>query len=127
MLNPVLTILLLLIAVAIDVYVNWYLIERKKIRPNHYINWLIRAIFGIILAYKESMAEWFLEALTISFIYLFLFDLSLNLVRSKPFDYLGDAVIDKLVKKYSEPFPYFIWKLFIATFCIYLIAINYFS
>lgn len=127
MLNPILTILLILTVITIDVYVNWYIIEVKRIRPNHLVFWLIRAVIGSTLAYKESSLGWVSESVAICFIYWFLFDLLLNIARQKPFNYLGDPIIDRLQKKYLHSFPAFIWKAMIAFFCCYLILSNYFS
>lgn len=122
------TLIILLCVILLDITVNWYLIEKLKIRPNHFINWGLRAIIGLFLAkYGPSTdnVHVILKALSYVPVYWSLFDLGLNAFRHKPFDYLGDAEIDKEEEKLLPDFPIFCFKAMIAILCILLLVFDY--
>lgn len=122
------TLLILLAILAIDIFLNWYLIEKKKIRPNHTINWSIRAVLGGLLAkFGPSTPDvhWLLKGLSYIPIYSFLFNLGLNLARKKYIDYLGNAKTDQLELKILPEWSIFVFTGIIAIFCILLVVFNY--
>lgn len=124
MILGIIQLVILFVAIGIDVWVNWHMIYKEGIRPNHYVNWLIRAAVGAAITYDPYWVPWVLHSINAMFIYWFFFDYSLNLVRHKPLMYLGDSVLDRWQKKVGE-FPMFVWKAIIALFCLFNIIINY--
>ncbi len=116
---------LLLGFLILDVILNDHWIEVLNKRPNHYLNWLIRFLFLSAIAYENSLITWMLHAINLGLLYWFLFDLALNLVRKLPFDYLGDAVIYRVTKKYVVEFPMFCFKAIYAIFAIALLVFDY--
>lgn len=122
------TLAILLLIIVLDVIINWYLIDKRNIRPNHYINWSIRAVLGGLLAkFGPSTADvhWLLKALSYLPIYLCLFNLGLNWARGKYFDYLGNAKTDRIEMKLLPPWPIFVFTAIIALFCILLVIFDY--
>ncbi len=111
--------------IAVDVWINWYWIEVKKKDPNHLLNWIARVVIGIMIAYQESILVWLYASINICFIYWFLFDTILNLVRKKPLIHLGDHFLDALQKKYIGEFPAFVWKAILVIWCIILQWVNF--
>lgn len=122
------TLLLLALVLTVDLLINWYLENKRNIRPNHFINWGIRAALGALIAYhdKGSDVNWLLKGLSYIPIYWWVFDYGLNLLRGKPLMYLGDSVMDKLEVKYLQGwYPAFCMKSIIFIFCMLLVIFNY--
>lgn len=93
---------------AFEIIRNWYVISRLKESPNHTYNVIFRAFFFslISLVYFDAdlipMAK-YVFACHLSF--WFLFDLGLNLMRGKVWNYQGQtAWLDKITYEYSDFF-----------------------
>lgn len=83
-----------LIFIAVEAHRNYYLIEIKKERPIYSQSFIIRGlaglIYGILFFNPQSMLEYLPVFLyQLSSFYL-LFDLTLNILRSKPLLYVGE-------------------------------------
>ena len=85
-------ILLVLIHVGID----WYLIEKKNIEPEHTIEGVIFLLSVLVLVMFLQEPMFIVLAYATRFL---LFDLSLNLVRGKKWNHLGTkAKTDKVLR-----------------------------
>jgi hypothetical protein len=118
-----------IIYILIDAVINWWWIEKKKSVPDYLWLTIIRANFaiaygGFILDVSdfESASKWFFFV-TCSF--WVLFDLTLNLLRSKSPFYIGtNSFIDRLGNQFPSAYwalkliavPVIIYELFNITF-----------
>ena len=85
------------------VYVNYMVISTGQ-KVNHNQNALITCICGasLTLFWKWSIIDMAYIWLTLILVYWLLFDISLNLVRKLPIQYLGKvAITDLFLRKYS--------------------------
>jgi len=119
------TLLLLCAVIAIDIAINWWLIVKKKVKPDHPLNWAIRALVGTIIGYNQEVWLWLRNVISYVPIYWFVFDYGLNWARKKPLTYLGNAQIDQLEKKSFGENVWFFWKFLLMVFSILLILFNY--
>jgi hypothetical protein len=98
--------------ILLDALVNWYWIEKLKKIPNYLTSTIVRGWFFIVIGITvpvtpETFIAWFLFT-TCSF--WVLFDLILNKLRGKPWNYLGEnSFIDSIGKKH--PSVYWIAKI----------------
>lgn len=111
--------------ILIDIIFNWWLIVKKNKKPNHPLNWVARAIAGIIIGYDPALGLWIRNSASYIPIYWFVFDYGLNGFRHKPLDYLGDAQIDQLEIKSAGSHVWFFWKFLLMVFSILLILFDY--
>lgn len=94
---------------------NWYQIERLKYSPHDIKEWGLRVMLWMgLLAGFSNEKYFFLNLISTPFIFWFVFDYSLNLMRGKNLLYLGDGFIDKLQKNYGGNYAWFFWKLILA-------------
>ena len=93
--------------IIIDVLVNWYWIEKEKKVPNYIILTIVRIWFfiaaGITVPIEPStFLRWLLYCFCSFWV---LFDLGINLMRGKRWNYLGtNSFIDSLGIMYPQPF-----------------------
>ena len=78
---------------------NWYVIERLKQTPNHARGWVLRVLVILFVAFaKFDLDLWPTVRYCIGagLAFWFPFDVGLNLIRGKAWNYLGkDAVLDR--------------------------------
>jgi hypothetical protein len=105
-----------LVYIIADAIANWWLIEKKRTRPNYMMLFIIRGIAAIlygafILDVQTDTAMWWFIFVTFSF--PFPFNFILNLMRQKPFDYYGaeSGIIDRFVVKYKLHGAYFLMTI----------------
>lgn len=98
-----------------EAYRNYLLIKRGK-DPHNWGTYLGR-LAGIIIMVTVIPGNWeyfWTNLIGSLFIFWFLFDYSLNLLRGKELLYLSDKGVDALQKKYPGAFPWFVWKAILA-------------
>jgi len=104
-------IYLWLLFILLDVYRNWYMIEKKKTKPIYLQSFTIRGMAAIlhgILMDVENIDEWTpLLFFQLSSFWV-IFDLSLNLLRKKSVFHVGKA---NLIDKYLGTIPEIYWTL----------------
>jgi len=107
--------------IALEVWRNWYKIEKKKIRINHKGATLLRIIVGfafwafIPLALPIPVDRYLALPVMMSLTFWFLFDLGLNIARGRSYFYLGeDSWLDKKMKSSLGAWPWFWFKLCFA-------------
>lgn len=110
-----------LILIALEVWRNWYKIEKKKVRINHKGAILIRIIVGFVfwvlipLAVSLPVDRYWALPIMMSLTFWFLFDLGLNMARGRSYFYLGEeSWLDKKLKSTVGAWGWFWWKLFLA-------------
>jgi hypothetical protein len=78
---------------------NWYIIERLKQTPNHAKGWVLRVLVILFVAFaKFDLDIWptVRYCLGCGIAFWFTFDVGLNLLRGKVWNYTGkDAVLDR--------------------------------
>jgi len=82
---------------------NWYVIERLKRSPDHEMAFIIRALvaMAIILIVQPSY-YYALVLIGMGFVFWFVFDISINLMRGRAALYIGrTAWIDRKTVKYG--------------------------
>lgn len=107
-------ILLWLLYILVDAYINWYIIEKKKTSPHHGIMIILRGMAAIIFGACIDTQEHQILQLVIftGGSFWLLFDPILNLMRGKSPLYIGKtSKIDTLGNKY--PKTYWILKVVI--------------
>lgn len=119
------TLLLLSIVIGLDILFNWWLIVKKNKKPNHPLNWLVRAVLGSIIGYNTDTALWLRNATSYIPVYWFTFDYGLNWARHKPLAYLGDSWLDGIQKSTMGEVPWFFFKAMLCLFSLLLIIFNY--
>ena len=107
--------------ILIDALVNWYWIEKMNTVPNYVLLTIVRGWFFILVGITipiepETFLEWVLFT-TCSF--WVLFDLTLNLLRRKKWNYIGEnSFIDGLGLRY--PIPFWACKFLALATIVYL-------
>lgn len=109
--------------ILLDAIVSWYIIEKRKISPNHFILTFIRGLvailWGISINIQQGEELYWLLFVTSSF--WTLFDPLLNKLRGNKLLYIGKtSIIDKLGNKY--PTIYWLLKLTALLACIWSYA-----
>ena len=102
-----------LILLFFEIARNWYVIERLKQKPNHARGWALRVFVILFVAFAKfdlepteiALSNKLIVYLPVSTIlycigsglaFWFPFDVGLNLIRGKAWNYLGrDAVLDR--------------------------------
>ena len=117
--------------IIIDATTNWYLIEKKNIRPNHdlfgWIRLVALVVIGLAIGVKIGV-DLFVWGLFCWSSFWVLFDIVLNLMRGKSWNYIGitdgeDANSDEFGLKH----PYLFWasKIIALVVCIASIVLYY--
>ena len=104
-----------------DAYFNYYRIEVLHNNINHYFNGLYRGVFylGLVWLYGMPLLQAAMFLLGAFCLHSILFNLGLNFLRHKPFDYLGKAsLLDRLEAKMPW-IVILIWKVIAASGFIY--------
>lgn len=78
---------------------NWYVIERLKQTPNHARGWFLRVLVILFVAFAKfdlDLIPTVRYCIGCGLAFWFPFDVGLNLIRGKAWNYLGrDAVMDR--------------------------------
>lgn len=112
--------ILVILFVAGDAYYNYLRIEHGN-KINHYWNGAYRvAFYGLLVyLYQMSVLQTLMFLLGSFFLAWLLFNLFLNFLRKKPFDYLGnESLLDRFEKKLPW-IVWFVWKVIAASGFIY--------
>jgi hypothetical protein len=116
--------------IAVDVWINYHIIEVNKARPNYLLLFIVRGIAFLLWAkfvvgfeYSFYYLNYFIFAVTSFWILL---DLSINVARRKHLFYIGPSSgwIDRLGFKY--PSVYYVAKV-IALVWLVLSIINIYN
>ena len=102
--------------IGLEVYRNWYIIEKKKSKPDYLQSFILRGMAAIlhgVFLDVQNTAEWVpILAFQLCSFWV-LFDLFLNFVRGKEIFHIGTANwIDKYLGKSDM---YWVFKVFAAT------------
>lgn len=110
---------LLIVTIIVSLLValwNWFQVERLNHNPHNIYEWIGR--FGIWVGFTSGFTpdwKWFwVNLICTAFIFWFVFDYSLNLMRGRPLIHLGNSPVDRLQTNYGGPFVWFVWKAIIA-------------
>lgn len=111
------------ILIALEIWRNWYLIERLKRRPTYWMSTVGRILVGFIFWFASpfihpglSWWQWWGEIAMMVFTFGYFFDYGLNIARGiRPVWYLNPkgSILDQLQCKYPNSFAWFWWKLFL--------------
>ena len=103
------------IFILVEVYWNWYKMERKKEYHKHWL-WVIpRIVVGYVFLYLFSLFDyyWYWSVIYLVGTHMLLFPELLNKMRGKPLGYLGDpdlqstdkSVYDKILIRITHLLP----------------------
>lgn len=119
-------LLVWVVFIGVEVYRNWYIIEKKKQRPDYVWSFIFRGFFAILHGIwidVQDLPDW-CPVLTYQVTsFWLLFDVSLNRARRKQWFYTGENsgwIFDKLGK---WPVVYLILKLVALGFMIWSITV----
>lgn len=94
-----------------EVFANWYIIERKKQYIDHARRAVIRTIFFLMISLIGSDSDfprWLVLWASFHAMFWFAFDVALNLVRKRAWNYQGQtAWLDRITAKHAN----FFWVL----------------
>ena len=98
--------------ILIEAVVQWYFIEKKKVRPHYLQLFIVRGIFaviyGVVVLKTEQDTVWRWAGQVI-LPFPFIFNQTLNILRGKTYDYVGEnsGFIEPLIFKYKLQRLYF--------------------
>lgn len=112
----------------IESYRNWYIIVYKKKSPNHQWRWWLRLLIALVfwivtpIFYHDlPLDSWLAMPVMMAFLFWWVFDTSLNLMRGLPPWYLdvkGDPEEDSSIDGFQErtfgELPWFWFKFILA-------------
>lgn len=103
-LQEMIKLLLWIPIVAAFVWIDWYTIKVKKVKPNHYLGWTLRGmaaiLYGVFVFNPKSEWPGFHVMSYLSFSFLLTFNPSINLARGLAWDYIGkESYFDKFFSK----------------------------
>jgi hypothetical protein len=92
-----------LLFVVLQAVWHWYIIEKRKQSPNHYLHFCIRlSVASVLCSYRNYLFDlyWFIDLIFYGVMFSVCFDMLLNKLRRKKIFYVGTtSVLDKLFSK----------------------------
>lgn len=115
------------VVIGVEIYRNYYMIERSKERPNYTLSFILRgmaAIFHGILFSPSNWVEYFPVFIFQVTSFWILFDLGLNILRNEAIFYTGrdSGLLDKVGK---FPLTYLLLKVAAFTLLVLSIIVIY--
>lgn len=124
--ETIIWLLIITFLIALDAFIQAWLIEEKHIWINHFLFGAFSTIYGIatpyfIFGYKDCIPYFFIF---LAYRWL-LFDMLLNIFRGLPLLYVGeldgkDALTDRFLRKFKNPeiTQLFFKLILLSLFCI---------
>lgn len=98
-------LLIWLLFPAANAVLDWYIIERRKVYPDHLIEYIFRGfviiLYGVLVFKTEDENQGYCVFAYEVLSFYIVFELLLNILRSKPWNYVGkNSAWDKILSRH---------------------------